>query len=174
MNKFKKFGACVLAAAAIVATVTLVSDTQAQLGGAGGSAVGLGGGGIVALNYTGGDGYYFSQYGTNGATGWTNSPVFIEAGRGSSWAIYYASKGFSVNSSNAVTLAIKPAFSSATNDVATLAHVRIALTPTSTGVVVVTNITSLYAPGFTIELEDPSSNLVRLTNLVVKVWPKTP
>lgn len=127
--------------------------------------------GGISLAYPG----YYSGTGTNDANGLTNTAVYVDLSKGSSIAILARGYGYSGNSSNNVTIVVKPAFSSSSAETASAAAARIQLAPSgTTGFLVSTNVTGLYSPGCTIQLEDPATNPVRLTNVLIKVNVKTP
>lgn len=116
----------------------------------------------------------YSVGGTNETTGYTNSTVYVDLSKGTTVTYNVHMQGYSVNFSNNVTLVVTPAFSSATADVATTST-RYAIaangnTTTVTNIVV----TSFGAPGAKITLENPATNPVSITNLVVKVFVKSP
>lgn len=128
----------------------------------------------VVMSYTT-DTTMFSSTGTNDSSGYTNTAVWVDTTKGSSIAFWVQAYGYSANASNNVTLVVKPAFSSASADAATTAAARIALAPGgTTGFKVVTNVTGIHSPGVQVSLENPASNPVPLTNVVVKVFVKTP
>lgn len=116
----------------------------------------------------------YSIGGTNGAAGYTNTAVYADVSGGSTVTFLVHLQGYSVNLSNATTLVVRPAFSSATADIATTAQryaiVPNGLTAVNTNIV----ITSFGAPGCTVTLENPDTNPVSITNLVVKVFTKNP
>lgn len=126
------------------------------------------------LSYTGGNGYYFSRYGTNDDVGYTNTAKYVDLHRGTTVTYGVHFQGFSANFSNNVTLSVKPAFSSAANDVATQG-VRYAIVPNG-NTALTTNIvvTGFGAPGAMITFENPADNPVSITNLTVKVTVKSP
>lgn len=126
------------------------------------------------MSYTRGSGHYYQQYGTNNASGWTNTtPVYMDLGGKSSLNLFLRAAAYSNAPSN-LTLVIKPAYSAATNDVATTAAARIALLLNATTFFQVsTNVTGIYTPGVQIFLENPAPN-ESITNLVLKGNAKTP
>lgn len=109
---------------------------------------------------------------TNITTGFTNALVYRPV-TGSLLTLDFEAGGTTVNVSNNVTIVVFPSWDGTTND--TTAAARIQLLPTTTFKRWTTNVSTIWgAPYAAIQLENPSSNVGCLTNVVLRYNSKLP
>lgn len=139
----------------------------------------------VLMQYGPYTGSWFSIGGTNNATGYTNSAVAVAIGDGTSVAFGCKVAGYSANASNAITIKVWPSNDGVNKATTTAANGTVTATPPllgwlivpngSTDVNVYTNLTlttaalanATAAPYMLVQVENPASNPVALTNLIV-------
>ena len=154
--------------AAVVTMAVLLCSLGAQ-------AAGLTGGATASQPVTVYSASFHSPGGaTNITTGYTNALSGAVFTPGSVLTIDLKMGANTVNVSNNVTLVVHPAFDTSTYQ--TTAAARIALLPSATGLYTetITNVASWGGSYVRVALENPSSNLAALTNVVIRVTSKVP
>lgn len=115
--------------------------------------------------------YHTAGGATNTTTGYTNALVYRQV-KGSLLTLDLEFGGSTVNVSNNITVVVFPAWNTQTN--AAAAAARITLLPATTYTRVTTNISNFGAPYAAFQIENPSSNVGTLTNVVFNYTSKIP